>query len=388
MAQPPPDLLTARHAQVRAALGREGLDALVVFHLPNIRYLTGFAGSTAIAVAGAGRDRTHHRRPVRDRGGNARRAGLSGAEAGQSRPDLRRHAGRAAEAGRRAARGFESAHLTVKRFDGLTAALRDTPSRRAAALVPAERLVEAVRVRKDAAELETFRRAGALIGAVARDVLGGVRAGQREWEVAADIDDRIRRGGFERPAFDTIVASGPNGALPHARPGDRRLQAGDLVVLDFGGVYDGYCVDITRTVSVGAPGAEARRVYDAVAEAQLAGVAGRQASAAGDRRRRGGPGGARGLRARATRSATRPGHGLGLEIHEEPRVGPRRSDIPGVPPAGRDDRLEPGVVFTIEPGAYLPGFGGVRIEDDVVVTEAGVEWLTRRASRTPGGVTR
>ncbi len=194
--------------------------------------------------------------------------------------------------------GFESAHLTVKRFDGLTAALRDTPSRRAAELVPAERIVEAARVRKDAAELETFRRAGALIGAVARQVLGGVREGQREWEVAADIDDRIRRGGFERPAFDTIVASGPNGALPHARPGDRRLQAGDLVVLDFGGVYDGYCVDITRTVSVGAPGAEARRVHDAVAAAQLAAVAAVRPSGGRDRRRRGGQGRARGARPR------------------------------------------------------------------------------------------
>ena len=90
--------------------------------------------------------------------------------------------------------------------------------------------------------------------------------------MAADIDDRIRRGGFERPAFDTIVASGPNGALPHARPGDRRLQPGDLAVLDFGGVYDGYCVDLTRTRSVGTPGAEARRMYDAVAEAHVAAI--------------------------------------------------------------------------------------------------------------------
>jgi Xaa-Pro aminopeptidase len=271
--------------------------------------------------------------------------------------------------------GFESAHLTVKRFEALTAALRDTPSRRAGALIPAERLVEAARICKDAVELETFRRAGALISAVAREVLGGVRAGQREWEVAADIDDRIRRGGFERPAFDTIVASGPNGALPHARPGDRRLQPGDLVVLDFGGVYDGYCVDITRTVSVGTPGAEARRVYDAVAEAQMAAVGVVKPSAAVtdvDEAARAV------LQAHGFGSAFShaTGHGLGLEIHEEPRVGPRRADIPGVPPAGRDDRLEHGVVFTVEPGVYLPGFGGVRIEDDVVVTESGVAWLT------------
>ena len=375
MAQPPPDLLTARHARVRAALGREGLDALVVFHLPNIRYLTGFAGSTAIAVVAPdeialitdGRYVTEVETHVAPGCPGLRLVKVDPTYDATLAALLRQADGLRV--------GFESAHLTVKRFDGLTAALRDTPSRRAAELVPAERVVEAARVRKDAAELETFRRAGALIGAVARQVLGGVREGQREWEVAADIDDRIRRGGFERPAFDTIVASGPNGALPHARPGDRRLQAGDLVVLDFGGVYEGYCVDITRTVSVGTPGAEARRVYDAVAAAQLAAVAAVRPLAAVtdvDEAARAVLEGC-GL-GHAFSHAT--GHGLGLEIHEEPRVGPRRAGIPGVPPAGRDDRLEPGVVFTIEPGAYLPGFGGVRIEDDVVVTETGVAWLT------------
>jgi Xaa-Pro aminopeptidase len=375
MAQPPPDLLKARHARVRAAIGREGLDALVVFHLPNIRYLTGFAGSTAIAVVAPdeialitdGRYVTEVETHVAPGCPGLRLVKVDPTYDATLAALLRQADG--------LRMGFESAHLTVKRFDGLTAALRDTPSRRAAELVPAERIVEAARVRKDAAELETFRRAGALIGAVARQVLRGVREGQREWEVAADIDDRIRRGGFERPAFDTIVASGPNGALPHARPGDRRLQAGDLVVLDFGGVYDGYCVDITRTVSVGAPGAEARRLHDAVAAAQLAAVAAVRPLAAVtdvDEAARAVLEGC-GL-GHAFSHAT--GHGLGLEIHEEPRVGPRRSGIPGVPPAGRDDRLEPGVVFTIEPGAYLPGFGGVRIEDDVVVTETGVAWLT------------
>ena len=377
MAQPPAVLLAARHARVRAALGREGLDALVVFHLPNIRYLTGFAGSSAIAVLAQdelvlitdGRYVTEVETRVAPGCPGLRLlkvdstydATLAAFLRGFDCPRV----------------GFESAHLTVKRHDALTESLRDTPSRRAGAgaLIPAERLVEAARIRKDAAELETFRRAGALLSAVAREVIGGIRAGQPEWEVAADIDDRIRRGGFERPAFDTIVASGPNGALPHARPGDRRLQPGDLAVLDFGGVYDGYCVDLTRTVSVGTPGAEARRVYDAVAAAQLAAIRAVKPSAAVtdvDEAARAvleghglGP---------AFSHAT--GHGLGLEIHEEPRVGPRRADVPGVPPAGRDDRLEPGVVFTVEPGAYLPGFGGVRIEDDVLVTESGVEWLT------------
>ena len=375
MAQQQADLLQARHARVRAAIGREGLDALIVLHLPNIRYLTGFAGSAAIAILSRdevvlitdGRYVTEVETHVAP--------GCPGLRLVKVDPTYDATLSAFLRGGDGPRVGFESAYLTVKRFDALNAALRDTPSRRAAALVPAERLVEASRIRKDAGELETLRRAGALISEVAREVLGGVRAGQREWEVAADIDDRIRRGGFERPAFDTIVASGPNGALPHARPGERRIEPGDLVVLDFGGVYDGYCVDITRTVSVGTPGTEARRVYEAVAAAQMAAVrAARPAAAVTDVDEAAravleghglGP---------AFSHAT--GHGLGLEIHEEPRVGPRRTNIPGVPPAGRDDRLEPGVVFTVEPGAYLPGFGGVRIEDDVVVTETGVEWLT------------
>jgi len=377
MPQPPADLLTARHARVRGALGQEGLDALVVFHLPNIRYLTGFAGSAAIAVVAKseivlvtdGRYVTEVETHVAPGCPGLRLlkvdptydATLAAFLRGFDCPRV----------------GFESAYLTVKRFDALTTALRDSPSRRAGtgALVPAERLVEAARIRKDAGEVATFRRAGALISAVARGVLGSVRAGQAEWEVAADIDDRIRRGGFERPAFDTIVASGPNAALPHARPGTRTLQPGDLVVLDFGGVYDGYCVDITRTVSVGVPGAEALRVYGAVAGAQEAAARAAQPGRAVtdvDEAARAVLE-AHGLGA-AFSHAT--GHGLGLEIHEEPRVGPRRSNIPGVPPAGRDDVLEPGVVFTIEPGAYVAGFGGVRIEDDVLVTETGIEWLT------------
>lgn len=375
MAYPPAPLLSARHARVRAALAHAGLDALVVVHLPNIRYLTAFPGSTAIVVLAHGEitlitDGRYVTEVEAHVGPGCPGLRLVTVESGY---DATLAACLRGVEGTRV--GFESAHLTVKRFEAVASALRDSPSRRPLELVPVERLVEASRLLKDEAEIATLRRAGALISAVARGVLDGVRAGQREWEVAADIDDRIRRGGFERPAFDTIVASGPNGALPHARPGDRRLQAGDLVVLDFGGVHDGYSVDITRTVSIGTPAAEARRLYDAVAEAQGA--------AAGAIR----PGGAvtdvdeaaRGVLERlgfgqAFIHAT--GHGLGLEIHEEPRVGPRRTDVPGVPPAGRDERLEPGLVFTIEPGAYLPGFGGVRIEDDVLVTGTGVEWLT------------
>jgi Xaa-Pro aminopeptidase len=189
-----------------------------------------------------------------------------------------------------------------------------------------------------------------------------------ERRVAAVIESAMREAGYERPAFDTIVASGPHSAMPHYRAGMRTLTAGDLVVLDFGGVLDGYCSDLTRTVSIGPPAHEARRVYDAVRDAHAAAVAaakpGVDASAvdaaARDVLRE------RGL-AEAFGHGT--GHGLGLDVHEEPRIGKPRADVPPV-------ALAPGMVFTIEPGAYLTGFGGVRIEDDVLVTDRGCELLT------------
>jgi Xaa-Pro aminopeptidase len=195
-----------------------------------------------------------------------------------------------------------------------------------------------------------------------------VRSGIAEREVAAAIEMALRRAGYERAAFDTIVASGPNSALPHYRAGDRVLHAGDLVVLDFGGVLDGYCSDLTRTVSVGNPSPEAVRLHAAVLDAQAAAIdavkpgvttadvdgAARQVLVA------------HGL-GEAFGHGT--GHGLGLDVHEEPRVSKPRSDI-------APERLEAGMVFTIEPGAYVPGFGGVRIEDDVLVTETGCEVLT------------
>jgi Xaa-Pro aminopeptidase len=213
-----------------------------------------------------------------------------------------------------------------------------------------------------------IRLAAARLTDVAATAFDAVRTGIAERDVAAAIETALRQAGYERPAFDTIVASGPNAAHPHYRAGLRTLHTGDLVVLDFGGVLDGYCSDLTRTVSVGQPSPEAARLHAAVRDAQAAAIdavrpgrattevdaAARQVLVA------------HGL-GEAFGHGT--GHGLGLDVHEEPRVSKPRSDVPPV-------RLEPGMVFTIEPGAYLPGFGGVRIEDDILVTETGCEVLT------------
>jgi Xaa-Pro aminopeptidase len=235
-------------------------------------------------------------------------------------------------------------------------------------------MVDRLRLVKDEHEIEMLRRGALLLSAVALDVLRDAKPGIMEQDLAAKIDWRIKSAGFERCSFETIVASGPNAALPHAHAGDRVLQAGDLVVLDFGGVYGGYCVDLTRTVALGKPDPEQRRVYGAVLDAQNAAIAAvRPAVRAGDidaAARQ-----ALGKHDLAEAFGHGTGHGLGVEIHEAPRVGPRREATPDAP-AAPDETIEPGMVFTIEPGAYIPGWGGVRIEDDVLVTSDGVEVLT------------
>jgi len=232
--------------------------------------------------------------------------------------------------------------------------------------------VETVRIQKDAYELGVLREGARRLSSVASAVPADIRVGQSELELAHAIDRRMLEAGFEKPAFDTIVAAGPNGALPHAHPGERKLAEGDLVVLDFGGVWDSYCVDLTRTVSLGPASAEAKRVYGAVLKAHDRAI---------DAVR---PGESRFAIDAAARDSLAAdglgevfghgtGHGLGLEVHEEPRIGRRR---PKLDDAATDVAVMTGMVFTIEPGAYLPGWGGVRIEDDVVVTENGVEVLT------------
>ena len=265
--------------------------------------------------------------------------------------------------------GFEAANLTVSRHTWLASTLGRAGAV-APQLVPTEGIVEDARVRKDAYELATLREAARRLSRAAEGVLGDIKAGQTEREVASAIDRRIQGAGFARTAFDTIVASGPNAALPHARPGERTLAEGDLVVLDFGGVYDSYCVDLTRTVSVGPAAARVREVYAAVLEAHDRAVAAV------------GPGQSRFAVDAAAREALArhglaeafghgTGHGLGIEVHENPRIVQRRPDVDT-----REEQVTTGMVFTIEPGAYLPGWGGVRIEDDVLVTTTGVEVLT------------
>ena len=367
---PLPDTATLarRHARLRHTLETLGLDALVVTCAANIRYLTNHAGSAGVLVLA--RDTVHllvdfrYAESVRSlQESTSACPGLRvwGVPASYDEALLSCLAEISV-----ASVGFESAHVTVSRFDwwrrtadarGLSLAFRST-----------DRAVEQHRIVKDQAEIGVLREAARRLTAVAQTTFAAVCPGVTERWLAGVLEGALREAGYERPAFDTIVASGPNSALPHYRAGDRVLAPGDLLVLDFGGVLDGYCSDLTRTVAVGSPSPEARRIHAAVHAAQQAAVAAVRPgadttsvdAAARDMLTQHGLGDAFGHGT---------GHGLGLDIHEEPRITRQRADVPSLP-------LEPGMVFTIEPGAYLPGFGGVRIEDDVLVTEEGCEVLT------------
>jgi Xaa-Pro aminopeptidase len=360
--------LGARHATVRGAVEALSLDALVVTNPTNIRYLTNHAGSAGTLVATAGAMHLlvdfRYQEAIRQ---------LQQTEA--ACPSLQVWSVAASydeglldclgQIGVGTV-GFEAGHLTVSRHEWLVQA---AASRRLDLIFRAtDRVVEQARIKKDAGEIATLRDAARRLTPVAQAAFAAVRPGVRERSIAARIDAAIRDAGYERTAFDTIVASGPNGALPHYRAGDRLLEPGDLVVLDFGGVLDGYCSDLTRTVALAPPSAEARRVHQAVRDAQQAAIDAVK------------PGTASTDVDRAARQVLEThglgeafghgtGHGLGLEVHEDPRVTRPRADMAPVP-------LEPGMVFTIEPGAYLPGWGGVRIEDDVLVTDRGCEVLT------------
>jgi len=365
---PGSDVLAARHARVRSALEAKGLEALIVTTPANIRYLANHIGTAGTLILTPSDIQLlvdfRYKESVRSRQDSpAACPGLRIVDVPDSYDEALVSATMASPA---TVIGIEAGHLTVSRQEWL---IRTWQSRSAdITLRSTERFIERFRAVKDASEISVLREAARRLTTVAETAIDSTRGGMAEREVAAVIETALRRAGYERPAFDTIVASGPNSALPHYRAGDRALHAGDLVVLDFGGVLDGYCSDLTRTVSVGNPSPEARRLHAAVREAQAAAIdAAKPGATTADV-----DGAARrvlvghGL-GEAFGHGT--GHGLGLDVHEEPRVSKPRPEVP-------PERLEPGMVFTIEPGAYVPGFGGVRIEDDVLVTETGCEVLT------------
>tara|TARA_B100001123_G_C15332910_1_gene1031839 strand:- start:1099 stop:2241 length:1143 start_codon:yes stop_codon:yes gene_type:complete len=363
--------LKERHLKLLSRFKDLGIDALIVTHNPNVFYLSNHVGSSGYLLVTASAvyllvDNRYAESAKRMQEDSSTACPLLQVWQVSSSYDETLVEGLASLEVSKV--GFESKHLDVSRFEFLKKKLIDNQSN--VELQMTADVIAEIRMIKDAGEVERIRESASMLTEVAESAFRAVRPGVSELKVARLINESLSRVGFDRVAFDTIVASGPNSALPHHHPGQRCFKVGDLVVLDFGGVLDGYCCDLTRTVSVGQPGPEAQRVYSAVHEAQQAAIhmvrpnvstvdvdgAARlvlQSNGLGEAFSHG------------------TGHGLGLEVHELPRVTKARSDAKKL-----EVLLKPGMVFTIEPGAYIPGWGGVRIEDDILVTNDGYSMLT------------
>jgi Xaa-Pro aminopeptidase len=322
------------------------LDQLFVSDLVNVRYLSGFTGTNGACLVGP-EDKVF----FTDFRYTERAEGEVGEE--WERPEAERELVPQIAARMRGKVGFEDAKLSVRQLARLEAAVGEDVD-----LVPAGDLVERLRAAKEPEEVERIAAATELADGVFRWALERGLAGRTEREVARACEARIRELGAE-PSFPPIVAAAENGALPHAEPGDREIGKGELVVFDMGAELYGYCSDGTRTFATGEPGEEAREVYDLTLAAQLAGLAAIRAGASGKE-----------VDAVAREIITEAGHGdhfghglghgVGLEVHEGPRLA-----------TTSDDELREGNVVTVEPGIYLPGRFGVRLEDLVVLTADG-----------------
>jgi Xaa-Pro aminopeptidase len=322
------------------------LDQVFVSDLTNIRHLTGFTGTNGACLVGPElrvffTDFRYTERAEREVGDE------------WERPDAERELVPQIAARISGRVGFEDAKLSVRQLGKLREAVGEGVE-----LVPAGDLVEELRARKEPEEIERIASAAELADDVYRWALERGLAGSTERDVARACEARIRELGAE-PSFPPIVAAAANGALPHAEPEEREIGTGELVVFDMGALLDGYCSDCTRTFATGEPGGEAREVYELVREAQAAaleavrrGVAAKELDSV-PRERISDAG-------HGERFGHGTGHGVGLEVHEAPRVA-----------ASSEDELVEGNVITIEPGVYVPGKFGVRIEDLVVVTADG-----------------
>jgi Xaa-Pro aminopeptidase len=347
--------MRGRAERLADAVDEAGLDVLLITDLVNVGYVTGYSGSNGIALVGP-RTRTF----VTD----FRYVEQAEVEVHSSFQRLRASLdlldavdGALPEGQLRL--GFEDSHMSVRQHARLRELLPDRVE-----LVGADGIVEGLRAVKEPEEIERIRAASALADAAFERLIRDGLVGRTEREVAIALEADMRDRGAQRPSFETIVAAGPHGALPHAQPREVEIKAGQLVVIDWGAELDGYCSDCTRTVATGDPGEEARQAYELVLEAQLAGLGAVRA----------------GEDARAVDAVARAviadagqgerfghglGHGVGLAVHEGPRLSQRS-----------DDGLVAGNVVTVEPGVYVPAEFGVRIEDLVVVTDDGCDILT------------
>ncbi len=356
-----------RKKRAAAAARAAGVDALLVAHLPDVRWLCGFTGSSAVLVLPSSSLKASRPTARAVLFTDGRYIAQAQAEAVGTRVVIATKSplAEACEwiASQRVRRcGFDAEQTTVAALDAMRKAL--PAKRRRSLFVALGPLVARLRQIKDADEIAKMRAAAALGCRLFERILAFMQPGMPESAVAAQLEHTARLAGADGMSFDTIVASGPRSALPHGRATSARLPRRGFVTLDFGVLLDGYCSDMTRTVHMGRATAQERVAYDAVLDAQQAGIAAVRAGAIV------------GNVDEAARSVLRragldqwfthsTGHGVGLEIHEDPRLAAKRME-----------RLETGMIVTIEPGVYMPGSFGVRIEDTVLVTRTGCDILT------------
>jgi Xaa-Pro aminopeptidase len=347
--------MTNRIAALQARLAPEKLDALLVYSDVNRNYASGFTGSAGgLLVSPSQAWFLTDSRYTLQAGRQVKHAQV----VLQQKNLLVELVDRVRRLKARRV-GFEAAQVTVAQHLYLTKTLPKVQ------WVPTRGLVEGLRLEKDAQERQAMRAAARIADRTFHHILGFIKPGVKESALAGEMEHFFRREGASGPSFDTIVASGWRAALPHGVASEKKVEKGDLIVFDFGCRFDGYCSDMTRTVSVGKPSPLQRKVYGIVQKAQAAGLAAaRPGNSSGDVDKA-----CRSLIGKAgygSKFGHGTGHGVGAEVHEDPRVGPKAPE-----------KLKPGMAITVEPGIYLDGKFGVRIEDLVLITESGHENLYR-----------
>lgn len=339
--------------KLRDALEANNLDAILITSPINRRYVTGFTGTAGVAIISK-----NDARFITDfRYTSQATAQAKEFKVIQHKQVIELEIKDQLKALGVKRLGFEKDTVTFSQYEKYKAIFETE-------LVPVSGIVEALRSIKTAEELAIMKKAAKIADDAFEHVLGYIKPGAKEIDISNELEFYMRKLGATSSSFDTIVASGERSALPHGVASDKEIQSGELVTLDFGALYQGYCSDITRTVAVGEINEQLRTIYDTVLEAQLRGVDGIKP----------------GITGKEADAITRDyitekgygdyfghstGHGVGLEVHETPSLASRS-----------EQKLEPGMVVTIEPGIYVPGVGGCRIEDDLVVTKSGNERLT------------
>ncbi|MCK4224953.1 MAG: aminopeptidase P family protein [candidate division Zixibacteria bacterium] len=344
-----------RIKKLQGILLKENLDFLLITFLPHVRYLSGYSGTNGMILASPKSSifltDFRYKEQVKEQVKNMRVmiADRDLFSSLSNLPQLK---------AKRIKLGFEADHLNCKTYQGLKALLPDC------ILVPTEKVVETLIIKKDKSEIEKIRKAIKITDRAFSEILDLIKPGVRELDISAEIEYRMKRYGSSTPYYETIVASGKRSALPHGVASSKRIGNNEFVTMDFGAVFDGYTADLTRTVVVGKANGKQKQVYNTVLKAQ-----GRAISKARSK-----------MKAcdldKIARDVIKKagygkyfghglGHGIGVLIHDNPAINPTNKLL-----------LEPGMVITIEPGIYIPNWGGVRIEDDVLITQRGCEVLT------------